>query len=52
VNKYTECPNCVFDRIIVQLEKKGSTMRCPKCNWPFEMKNSLLKKLDLDELKV
>ncbi len=28
---FTECPNCVMDRVIVPLTKEGRSKVCPLC---------------------
>lgn len=33
---YTECPNCVMDRIIVPLNPEKNSMVCPLCQSKFE----------------
>ena len=43
MNEYTECPECVMDRIIVPLEKRGSSMICPMCDWTFQKPSLFLR---------
>ncbi len=37
---YTECPNCVLDRIIVPLKKEGGYRICPLCESIYHSKIS------------
>ncbi len=36
MNGYTECPNCVMDRLIVPLKSRGHFSVCPVCEKTFE----------------
>ena len=36
MNGYTECPNCVMDRIIVPLRAEKNAMVCPLCESIYE----------------
>jgi hypothetical protein len=42
---YTECPNCVQDRIIVPLKKEGSYRICPLCESIYHSKIPNINKI-------
>ncbi len=38
---FTECPNCIKDRLCVPLRTEGDSRVCPLCESIFRMKNRI-----------